>query len=122
MPKVPVIVPENLQIEENKSTGSAEILSYVPNKVIIETKTEEPKILVLTDAFYPGWKTKVNDIETKIYRVNHALRGIVLPPGENSVIFYYDPLSFKAGAITTTVSIIILLLIVVLNKRKILWQ
>lgn len=113
-----VIVPENLSIKENKRAGSAEIISYSSNKITIETETNEPKILVLSDAFYPGWKAKINDVETKIVRVDHALRGVVIPSGKNRVEFYYFPPSFYTGILISVTSFIIAVILYFRRKNN----
>ena len=107
-----VIVSENLPVKENKGFGTTRILSHDPNRVIIETETDESKILVLSDAYYPGWKATVQPnvgskekaVETKIYRVDHAFRGVIVPPGKNKVVFSYQPLSFSVGMLITIIS------------------
>ena len=114
-----VVVSETLPIQETTSSGSAQILSYTPNKVIIETQTDEPKILVLSDSFYPGWKAKVNDVESKIIRSDHALRGVAVPQGKSRVVFSYDPLSFKIGLFLTAGSILISMLIYLRRGRNV---
>ncbi|MBH0204076.1 MAG: YfhO family protein [Nitrospira sp.] len=57
----------------------------------------EPGILVLTDAFYPGWKVRVDGEEQKILRANYLFRAVALPAGNHKVEFIYDPASFKVG-------------------------
>ncbi|MBI4091777.1 MAG: YfhO family protein, partial [Candidatus Levybacteria bacterium] len=109
--KETVIVQNLLSFEENKASGNASILSYTQNKITIETETKDTKILVLSDAFYPGWKASVNPstgsgqaVEAKIYKVNHALRGVIVPRGKSKVVFSYQPLSFSIGILITIVS------------------
>ena len=102
-----VISSEALPVKENEIQASARIISYEPNKVIVEAETAEPKILILSDSFYPGWKANINNVETKIYRVNYALRGVVVPSGRSRIIFYYLPPSFHAGILITGVSLLI---------------
>ena len=79
----------NLKVESNAS-GSAEIISYAPNKVIIETTTNSPAILFLADNYYSGWKAKVNGIGSKIYRADYSFRAVVVPAGKSEVEFSYS--------------------------------
>ncbi|MDP4196032.1 MAG: YfhO family protein, partial [Bacteroidota bacterium] len=61
--------------------------------------------LFLGDTYYPkGWKAYVDGKETKIYRTNHAFRGIVVPKGDHKVEFVYAPVSF---AVTKYVALIL---------------
>jgi hypothetical protein len=77
--------------------GNAAIKLYRNNRVQIDAQLSEPGILVLTDAFYPGWKARVDGKEQKILRANYLFRAVELPAGNHKVEFIYDPESFKVG-------------------------
>lgn len=69
------------------SVGSAEIIDYSMNKIIISTKNHGSGFFILTDSFYPTWKAFIDDKETKIYVTDYNFRGIVVPSGEHKVKF-----------------------------------
>jgi hypothetical protein len=79
--------------------GSAAIKRYHNNQVQIDAQLSVPGILVLADAFYPGWKVRVDGKEQKILRANYLFRSVELPAGNHKVEFIYDPQSFKVGLI-----------------------
>lgn len=115
-------LPDNLTLS-TESTGSAEIISYEPNKVEIKTKTNGNLLLTLTDVEFPGWKAYINGNETKIYRSNYALRTVFLPEGDNVVTFMYQPKSFQVGlyiSIATT-SILLIAFVYSFTSKKIEW-
>ena len=78
------------------------------NEVVIWADPSAPGLLVLSDSFYPGWKAFVDGKGTEIHRVNYVMRGVVLSPGNHEVVFRYDPLSFKVGALISATSVILL--------------
>jgi hypothetical protein len=80
------------------SEDEVEILSYEPEHIVISAELAEEGYLVLTDAYYPGWRAIVDGLETPIYRANLLFRAVYLPAGKHRVEFIYDPLSFKLGA------------------------
>ncbi len=82
-----------------------EKINYLNNKIIIEIISDSPKFFVLSKNFYPGWKCKVNNKETKIYHTNIFMSGIILSAGKNKIIFIYEPLSFKIGTILSLFSV-----------------
>ena len=92
-----------------ESTTSAEIVSYEPSRVVVQTQSSSQKILFISDNYYPGWKAFVGGHQTKIYRANYSFRAVSLPAGDHQVVFQYDPWSFKIGVITSVVSLFILL-------------
>jgi uncharacterized membrane protein YfhO len=58
-------------------------------------------VLVLGDAYYPGWRAFVGSQETEVFPANYAFRGITLPPGDHRVEFRYQPDSFGMGLLST---------------------
>lgn len=107
-----------INMDKPSSDSSVFITAYEPQKIQIRTKTDKSQILFLSDNYYPGWKAYIDNKETKIYRANYTFRGIYLPEGKHTVIFKYDPISFKIGLIISLLSIILLLFIVVFGYLK----
>lgn len=104
-------------LESKKDNAHAEILSYEPNKVIIETKTDKPGMFVLSDIYYPGWKVKVDDKPARIYRVDGLIRGVLVDQGNHKIVFYYQPLSFFLGVTMAGVSLLICLYLGISPKK-----
>jgi uncharacterized membrane protein YfhO len=78
-------------------TVSAEIVSYAPERVEVRAGTAVPGLLVLSDAFYPGWRATVDGQEAPVVPANVLFRGVSLPPGEHTVIFTYEPEGWRPG-------------------------
>ncbi len=87
-------------------SGSAQIVSYEPNQVTVQTKTEAAKILFLSDTYFPGWFATVDGKNVPIYRADYTFRAVPVPAGDHHVNFYYDPPSFKIGAIISLLSLL----------------
>jgi hypothetical protein len=90
--------------------GTADIVVYEPTAVTIISDSTQDAMLVLSDAFYPGWRASVDGQETKVYRANFAFRAILVPTGHHTVSFVYRPDSFWAGAWISLGALCILLL------------
>ncbi len=82
-----VAIVEGIENSEEYSIGEAIITDYRENSVKIATYNKGNGFMVLSDAFYPTWKVKVDDTQVKIYRTNHAFRGIFVPKGRHIIIF-----------------------------------
>ena len=78
-----------------------EVLEYQDDKVVVSAKTSTPGMLVLSDAYYPGWEAYIDGASSKIWRVNYAFRGVELPQGEHIITFVFRPTSVYIGAIIT---------------------
>ncbi len=92
-----VIEDENLAISGSDVNSSALIQEYSPDKVVIKADVEHTSMVILSDTYYSGWRAMLDGKETKIHRVNCAMRGVIVLPGEHLIEMYYEPPSFKIG-------------------------
>jgi len=108
--KTTAILEKNL---ENKSflqaSSEAQITKYEDQNVEIKAKMNEEGILVLADAYYPGWKAFVDGKESEILPANINQRALTLPKGNHLVKFTFAPTSFKLGAIISLLTTVIAL-------------
>ncbi len=82
-----------------------QVVAYTPNEVRVRVNADGPVWLVLTDAFFPGWKAFARlpgaddaaEQEVPIARVAGNFRGVLLE-GSAEVRFKYTPDSVKIGA------------------------
>lgn len=79
------------------SAGEATITEYTANRVQVQYESPVPAALVLADAFYPGWKASINDEPVELFPAYYAFRGAIVPEGRHTVVYEYDPLSFRIG-------------------------
>ncbi|MEA3366039.1 MAG: YfhO family protein, partial [Candidatus Hydrogenedentes bacterium] len=77
--------------------GPAEVLERTATHVRIQASSEADCVLVLADAYYPGWKATIDGERVEVFPVNHAFRGILMPAGEHRIEFRYAPASFEVG-------------------------
>jgi hypothetical protein len=87
------------------ASGTASIDRYEPEFVGIDARTDTGGVLVLTDTWYPGWEATVDGEPVPVLEVDHALRGVALPPGSHRVEFRFRPLSFVMGAWTSVATL-----------------
>lgn len=74
--------------------GIAHIIEDSPTRVEIQTQTNAPAYLILSDAYYAGWSATVNDQPTPVLRANLMFRAVFVPEGESHVIFTFQPNSW----------------------------
>jgi hypothetical protein len=85
------------------------ITRYSPNAVDIETRSTGPRLLVLADAWYPGWRACVNDKPVPITRVNWFMRGVELPAGIHHTVFRFCPHGVRLGACLAGLAVLVCL-------------
>ena len=86
--------------------GSASIAEYKTTRVTVNVSAKERSVLVLADAYYPGWKARLNGAEEELFPVYHTFRGVIVPAGESVVEFTYEPLSFRLGLAISTLALL----------------
>jgi hypothetical protein len=72
-------------------------------------EADGPGWLVVSDLFYPGWKSRIDGQESPIYRGDYIFRTLPLTEGRHRVEFYLEPRSFQIGAAISAVSLFLLL-------------
>jgi uncharacterized membrane protein YfhO len=77
--------------------GAARIREYTAERVVVETESAQPALLVLSDAFYPGWQATVDGAPAAIVPTNVLYRGVYVPAGAHTVIFTYEPTGWRSG-------------------------
>lgn len=86
--------------------GAARVVERDATRVAVEVSAERDAVLVLADAYYPGWAAEVNGAPTEVFPVNHAFRGVTVPAGVHTVEFRYAPSSFRAGLAVSIASML----------------
>ena len=84
-------------LEEGKAQDRVSILDYQPERVKVQAHLGAPGYLVLTDAYYPGWRALVDGRPAEIERADYYFRALYLGEGKHTIEFVYAPLSFKVG-------------------------
>jgi len=75
----------------------ADITAFQHNSIVIAVSTEREGLLVLSEAYYPGWNAYIDGAGTTVYRTDFNLRGIVVPAGSHIVEFRFESASFQLG-------------------------
>ena len=108
-PRKKVFLSESLNLDKVTGKGIVKIVDYSPNKIKLQTSTQQSEVLVLADKFDDGWEVTVDGNPTKIVKANLIFRAIKVPPGKHNIEFYYWPKSFDIGLKLSTFTIILLI-------------
>jgi hypothetical protein len=91
-------------------TEGAAVIARQANSITIQATTEEPRLLVLADTYYPGWQAKIDGDPAEILPTNVSLRGVVVPPGSHTITMQFRPLTFYLGISISLLTCLIVLL------------
>lgn len=90
----------------SKASATIEVERFTANHVTVRVTAAQGGILLLADAWYPGWKVQVDGRHAPLYRADHMLRATEVPAGAHVVEFRFAPTAFYAGALISGVTLI----------------
>lgn len=81
------------------------IPTHDPDRVVVRVNTQAPGLLVVAEAWMPGWTAAVNGRRVPILRGNHAQRVIPLSEaGNHEVVMTYWPPALTRGLAITSLA------------------
>jgi hypothetical protein len=88
-----VVEGSHISSFSSDTIGTVDLPVYGENKVSVDTHNLRDGFLVLTDTYYPTWKAYIlmkggERREVPIIRTDYNFRGVFVPAGENTVVFY----------------------------------
>jgi membrane protein YfhO len=95
-----------------------EIEHYSAGSATLRVDAACSGLLVLPDAYFPGWKATVNGREAAIYPTNGAFRGVIVPKGTSRVQFRYEPREFTAGIVLALVGLAVFTVVALVCWRR----
>jgi hypothetical protein len=92
----------------------------MPEDLAIEVHARQPGVLVVGEAWAPGWKATLDGQPVEMLRVDYALRGVALPEGLHTVAMVYEdlPLGYGAAITLTAFSALIGLVLLARSRRR----
>ncbi|MGH2537927.1 MAG: YfhO family protein [Candidatus Promineifilaceae bacterium] len=103
-PAVTAVVEGEPPAAYGAGRGETRILSYMPERISLEVKTDRPGLLVLTDAYYPGWEAELDGAPVPIYPADVLFRALVVPAGSHTLELAYRPASVRLGMMVSALA------------------
>ncbi len=80
-------------------------------RVTLAGATSKPSYLVIGETWYPDWHATVDGKPAAIYRADHALLSVVLPPGAREVTLDFASAAYARGRLVTMAALLVTLLL-----------
>jgi hypothetical protein len=96
------------------SRDEAVIDAFHRNSIELHVRSFAPALLVVAEAWYPGWQATVNGVPAEVLPANVWMRAVRVPAGESRVELHYVEPSLARGA---AISLGALLVLVVIGWR-----
>lgn len=71
--------------EAGGAPGRVVLSTFEPERIVLETESASPSLLVLAEAWYPGWSATVDGRAAPCLPANGWMRAVPLPPGRHEV-------------------------------------
>ncbi|MDX1407571.1 MAG: YfhO family protein, partial [Saprospiraceae bacterium] len=100
--------------------GSIELTEYKPNKLTYRSNSQSDQLAVFSEIWYgpdKGWQAYIDGQPVAHLRANYVLRALNVPAGEHTIVFEFDPRTYRLGE---TLSLIFSLIILV-GFAGVLW-
>lgn len=79
-----------------EGTTSVQLLAYTPNYAKYKVHTDEERLLVFSEIYYPhGWTLTIDGQAADILRANYTLRAAVIPKGMHELEMKFAPQSIQ---------------------------
>jgi hypothetical protein len=98
--------------------GSARVADYRANAVTVAVAAERPSLLVLAEAFFPGWRATVDGREVPIFRADLLGRAVVVPAGRHEVHFRFRATAVGDGARVSAVALVVLIVLIGVHRHR----
>ena len=95
------------------SDGRVTVRHEGATEIDLEVDTERATVVVLRDAYAPGWSARVDGMEAPVLRADGRHRAVPVPAGRSEVVLRYHPPGLAGGLIIASLSIAILLALLV---------
>jgi hypothetical protein len=95
--------------------SAAAITRFEAGRVDVRVRADAPAVLVLSEAWYPGWRASVAGRPAVVFAVNGWMRGVLVPAGESEVAFAYHSRFLGWGA---ALSLAAAVLVALLARRR----
>ena len=78
-------------------------------RVTLEGAATKPAYLLIAENWYPDWHATVDGKPAPIYRADHTLLSVVLPPGAREVTLHFASAAYARGKLVTLMALLVTL-------------
>jgi hypothetical protein len=98
--------------------GHVVLRRYWPDRIELDVHTRIPGVLVVTDAWIPGWIAAVDGVPAPVFPVDCAFQGVRVPAGVSRVLLKYRPTYTYAGFALAAMGVVVVGVIFAGGRRR----
>jgi hypothetical protein len=100
------------------SAGEARISAFASETLNVETTATAPALLVLAEAWFPGWEASIDGKAAPCFPVNAWMRAVSVPAGTHQVLLRFTTPGLLLGSSLTLIGLTLLLVSFRVSKRR----
>ena len=109
---------EGFDYEETVDARIA-VQEHLPNYISYIYDSPVPQATIFSEIYYPeGWNAYVDGEPAEYFRANYTLRGMIIPAGNHTIEFKFEPQSYATASTISTIAGLIICLILVFSVYK----
>jgi hypothetical protein len=89
----------------------AQLTEWAPGRmrIALEGRDERPRYLLVSETWYKDWHARIDGEPAPVYRGNHALITLVIPPGAREVALEFSSPEYVRGKILSLIALLTIL-------------
>jgi uncharacterized membrane protein YfhO len=88
-----------------------------PGHLSLAVTTDSPALLVISEAYYPGWAASVNGQPASVLEADAYLLAVPVPAGNSTVELNYRPTTLFVGGIISLLSLSLSAILIVFRMK-----
>ena len=102
--KLVVHQPPGLPLSGSVAGGSARVLTFAPEEIVLEIETAANALLSLSLPDHPGWAAHIDGEPVRILRAYAGLSAVEIPAGQHVLTLRFAPASYRIGAVISAIT------------------
>jgi len=88
------------------------VVDHLPNYIKYTYQSPVPQAVIFSEIYYPeGWNAYIDGNQSPYFRANYLLRGMIVPSGNHTIEFKFEPSSFATASTVSLVSACLIILL-----------
>ncbi len=88
------------------------------HRLVIEAELQTPGVLVLSEAWYPGWSAAVDGAPVPLLRADYAFRAVALPAGKHTLEMRFKSTPVRLGLALAAAGVLAILTLLLFRGRR----
>ncbi len=105
-------------VQESTLPRPCDVRADAPERVVVHCDDGPGGMLVLADAWAPGWTVTVDGVDARLERVDVALRGVSVEAGAHDAVFTYTPPGSSVGRSVSALAVLGLIALLVAARPR----